>query len=146
MSVIGRVLAIDYGLARVGLALSDPLGIAIEPLQNLERIGDKHLCRDIAALVEAEEVAEVVVGLPTDMGGNDSKQTGLVRSFAERLTRYVRVPVELWDERLTTVAAERLLTEAGMSRKKQKKSIDGAAATLILQGYLASKSFGSYDY
>lgn len=133
----GRVLAIDYGLARVGLAISDPLRITAQPLITLERRGDKHICREIAAMVEEREVRAIVVGLPLDMSGHESKQAQLVRAFIDRLGRHVRVPIEAWDERLTTVAAERILDEASTSRRKKKRAIDQIAAALILEGYLA---------
>ena len=133
----GRVLAIDYGLARVGLAISDPLRITAQPWTTLERRGDKHICREIAAIVEEREVREIVVGLPLDMSGHESKQAELVRAFIDRLGRYVRVPIEAWDERLTTVAAERVLDEARSTRRKKKRAIDQIAAALILEGYLA---------
>lgn len=137
ISVKGRVLAIDYGLARVGLAMSDPLRITAQPLTTLERRGDKHICREIAAIVEADEVKEIVVGLPLNMDGTESKQAGLVRAFIDRLLRYVRVPIELWDERLTTVAAHRALDEAKTNRRKKRESVDQIAAALILEGYLS---------
>lgn len=139
----GRVLAIDYGLARVGLAISDPLRIAAQPLTTLERRGDKHICREIAEIVQERDVREIVVGLPVDMSGRDSQQTQLVQAFIDRLKRHVRIPVETWDERLTTVAAERVLDEASTKRRKKKKAIDQIAAALILEGYLARSRFPS---
>lgn len=147
----GRLLGIDYGEARVGLALSDPLGLTAQPLTTLERRGDKHICRDIEALVGERGVTEVVVGLPLDMSGQRGASAQKVDAFVERLRRYITIPVLLRDERLTTTQAERVMDQArsGRSRRDSRKSregrkkreavVDQVAAVLILQSELDAR-------
>jgi putative holliday junction resolvase len=134
-----RLLGIDYGLERVGFALSDPLGITAQPFETLARTGDKQVCRRVAELVEAYEVGEVVVGLPLDMSGAHGEAAEQVRRFVDRLRNYVRVPVTLWDERLSSTAAERALTEQNVRGKRRRELVDQIAAALILQGVLDSR-------
>lgn len=132
-----RILAVDLGDARIGLALSDPLGLTAQPYATLERVGPR---RDLAALeqrVRAERVAIVVVGLPRLMSGEEGSRARGAREFADRLAR--RIPgirVELWDERLTTVQAERTMISGKVRRARRRRIVDELAAVLILQGFL----------
>lgn len=134
-----RILGLDVGERRIGLAVSDELGLTAHGLPTLERTALK---ADLARLEElvAEYAAEkVVVGLPRNMDGSLGQQGSRVLDFIERLQRRIpKIPVIPWDERLTTKAAERVLLEADMSRSKRKKKVDQIAAVLILQGYLNS--------
>lgn len=136
-----RILGIDPGEKRIGLALSDPTGIFAQPLMVLER-GAK-LRRDlraIAALCREHEVEEIVIGLPLDMSGREGEKALEARAFADRLRETTGLPVVEWDERLSTVAAERALIEGRVRRKRRKQVIDKTAAALILSSYLDSRS------
>ena len=132
----GRVLAVDLGTVRVGLALSDPLRITGQPMGFLPR---RALRDDLAALtdlVKANDVATVVVGHPLLMSGIAGERAQDAQAFAERLRAEGVCSVVLWDERLTTVQAERALLEGNVSRKNRKKVVDAAAAALMLQSWL----------
>jgi len=134
-----RVLGIDFGLKRVGLALSDPSGTIASPLPTLKRrAGKRPPLKAIAELVIEHEVGAVVMGLPLNLAGEDSDWTRTVREVAEALSERTGLPVHLVDERFTSVRAERAIRSLGLPRKKreQKERIDAAAAVLILQGWL----------
>jgi putative Holliday junction resolvase len=133
-----RVLAIDYGTKRIGVALSDELGWTAQPLETLNR---RTLDRDIAhivSLVVTYEVRQVLLGFPLQLDGREGPAIQAMREFQARLEEGVPVPVILWDERLTTKAAEDLLIAADVSRKKRKGVVDRIAASILLQSYLAS--------
>jgi putative Holliday junction resolvase len=136
----GRILALDYGTKRIGVALSDELGWTAQPLETFER---RTLDRDIAhiaALVGAHEVERVVLGLPLQLDGREGSAVQAMRQFAVTLEAGLSVPLVLWDERMTTKAAEDLLIAADVSRKKRKGAIDRVAAALLLQSYLAAQT------
>lgn len=120
------------------MALSDPQGWLASPLLVLERKGGEADLKTIADLARRYEVVRIVVGLPRSMDGSLGEQAKRVQAFIEQLSGQVEVPVEAWDERLSTVAAERLLREAGWRGQSNKTRRDAAAAALILQGYLDS--------
>lgn len=133
-----RILALDYGTKRIGVALSDELGWTAQPLETLER---RTLDRDIAhivRLVGSHEVGRVVLGFPLQLDGREGPAIQAMREFAGRLEEKLPVPLVLWDERLTTKAAEDLLIAADVSRKKRKGAVDRVAAAILLQSYLAS--------
>ncbi len=133
-----RVLALDYGTVRIGVALSDELGWTAQPLETLKR---RTLDRDIAhiaALVATYEVKQVLLGFPLQLDGREGPAIQAMREFQVRLEQGVPVPVILWDERLTTKSAEDLLIAADVSRKKRKGVVDRIAASILLQSYLAS--------
>ena len=135
----GRVLAVDLGTVRVGLALSDPLRITGQPMGRLER---RALRDDLGALIEvvkANDVAVVVVGHPLLMSGAAGERALDAQTFAERLRGAIACPVVLWDERLTTVQAERALLEGNVSRRNRKTVVDAAAAAILLQSWLDSE-------
>ena len=135
-----RILALDYGEKRIGLAISDELGWTAQGLPTLVRQGTK---RDIATLVDLvrdSNVDEVVVGLPYRQDGTLGLSGERVLVFIDRLSGQLSLPVTSWDERLTTKMAERLLIEGGVSREKRKLSRDRVAATLILQSYLDARA------
>ncbi len=131
-----RVLGVDYGRARIGLALSDPTGLFAQGLSVLRRTTDEQAVAEIVELIRQHEVEEVVVGLPKNMNGTVGERAEQCQAFAEQLEQAAGVPVRLFDERLTTVAAERLLISADMRRNRRKQVIDEVAATLLLQSYL----------
>lgn len=138
-----RILGVDYGERRIGLALSDPTAMIASPLPTLaRRKGKRPPVAPIARLLDEHEVEEVVVGLPLTLDGDDSDWTREVREFAAALQERSGRPVSLQDERMTSVRAERAVRSLGMSRVKreQKERIDAAAAVLILQAYLDARS------
>ena len=136
-----RVLGIDFGDKRIGVALSDPLGWTAQGLETIHRQAGltKDLDR-IKYLAEKNEVTKIVVGLPLNMNGDIGPQGEKVLAFAKKLHQHVHLPVETWDERLTTVAASKLLISADVRRSKRRQVIDKMAATIILQGYLDTLS------
>jgi len=135
-----RVLGIDFGDARIGLAASDPSGSIALPLDTLERVGPRQDVERIARRVRELEARVVVVGLPKLLSGAEGRQAALTREFADRLARRLGdVPVELWDERLTTAEAERTMISGGVGRRRRKTRVDPIAAALILQGYLDAR-------
>ena len=134
-----RALGLDLGTKTIGLAVSDELGITAQGLPTLERRGPR---KDLEAL--AERVAEFsidrfVLGLPLNMDGSEGPRAEFTRKFGSSLEEVTKLPVIYWDERLTTVAAHRSLSEIDASRKKRKEVIDQVAAVLILQGWLDSQ-------
>ena len=141
-SLPGRILALDVGRRRIGLAISDALGYTAQGLETLERVNNRKDYDRLAALVREKEVKLFLVGLPLHMSGDESRQAGYVREFADRLQRETDIPVEFWDERLTTVEAHRVLSEGGVTFDKRKKAVDRMAAVLLLENYLMARSSG----
>jgi putative Holliday junction resolvase len=135
----GRILCIDYGEKRIGLALSDELAITAQPLGKIEASRDEDRIKELAKVVTENEVVEVLVGLPLTLKGDVSHAGARVRSFARDLNRQLCLPVVTWDERLSTKQGEQILIEAGMSRKKRKGVVDSVAAAIILQSYLDAR-------
>ena len=134
-----RILALDLGARRIGMAVSDELGWTAHGLATLERVGPKKDIVRLREIVAEQNVRKLVVGLPRNMDGSLGPQARLVLEFIETLKNKLRLEVIPWDERLTTQAAERVLIEADMSRAKRRKKVDQVAAVLILQGYLDSR-------
>jgi len=141
-SSVERTLALDLGDRRIGLALSDALGWTAGPLPSLTRIGWKKDLSALRSLIGEHEVRRIVVGLPIRMDGTEGERARLTHEFIERLRRAVPIPVETWDERLTTVEAERTLIQAEVRREKRRQVVDSMAASLILQGYLDYRNAG----
>lgn len=138
---MARIIGIDFGIKRIGVAMSDPLGITAQPLCVLERASNAINVGQIEDLVRKNEVERIVVGLPLNMDGTDGNLMNEVKSFAAALETKIGVPVEMYDERLTTMQAERMLTEeADMSRDKRKQVRDKVAASFILRSYLERSS------
>ncbi|MFZ5469935.1 MAG: Holliday junction resolvase RuvX [Myxococcota bacterium] len=137
-----RAMGLDVGSKTIGVAVSDPLGITAQAVTTLRR---KNLAADLKALRELaaeREVAQLVVGLPLNMDGSEGDRAVESRKLGEALAASSGLPVNYWDERLTTVAAERVLLEADVSRKKRRQVIDQLAASLILQGWLDARRAG----
>ena len=139
---VARVLALDVGDRRIGLALSDELGYTAQPLWTLHRTSRRADLKAIGRVLRKYAVAEVVVGNPLYMSGDQSPQAAKAQAFAEDLRREFGATVHLWDERLTTTEAHRHLDEAGHTgdRRERKGIIDQVAAVLILEAYLAMKA------
>ena len=138
-----RILGVDYGERRIGLALSDPTAMIASPLPTLaRRKGKRPPVAPLARLIDEHEVEEVVMGLPLTLEGDDSDWTREVRDFAAALQERSGRPVALQDERMTSVRAERAVRSLGMKKEKreQKERVDAAAAVLILQAYLDARS------
>jgi putative Holliday junction resolvase len=132
----GRLLGLDVGDARIGVAVCDALGIVVTPLRAIRRKPEAAALQQIVALVASEVAEGIVVGLPLSLSGAFSDQTRSVAAFVERLHAAVSVPVTTWDERYTTVEAERILREQGVRREQRRDRIDAVAAAVILQDYL----------
>ena len=138
-----RILGIDYGDSRVGVAVSDLLGMTAQPVETITRKEENKLrktCARIEELIVEYEVEEIVLGLPKNMNATEGVRVELTNEFKEKLERRTGLPVTFWDERLTTVAADRTMMEAGIRREKRKDYVDMLAAVFILQGYLDSLS------
>ncbi|MDO8684609.1 MAG: Holliday junction resolvase RuvX [Armatimonadota bacterium] len=136
---MSRTMALDVGDKTIGVAISDPLGITAEPLTVIKRSASvKADLREIEDLIRQYDISRIVVGIPIMLAGEEGVQAGKVREFVERLKRRLRIPVATWDERLTTVEAERALLEADESRAKRRQVIDKVAAAIILRNYMAA--------
>jgi len=138
MPVQARILALDLGKKRIGLAISDPLGITAQGLPNLVRVNKR---TDFAALEEIlreRQVGLVLMGNPINMRGDEGRQSGWVREFAEAIEKRTGLPVKLWDERLTSVEANRVLRSSGISIEKRAAAVDRLSAVILLQSYLDS--------
>ena len=134
-----RILGLDIGSKRIGVAISDELGFTAQGIETLRCKSPEDDAAAIAKLAEKYNVEEIVVGIPYNMDGSEGPQAEKVRAAVERIKQRAKVPMREWDERLSTVAAERVLVEADMSRSKRRKVIDKVAAVIILQGYLDKK-------
>jgi len=138
----GRILGLDVGSRRIGIAVSDPLGITAQGLETLQRRNKRH---DLAALEEVilgYKVREIVVGLPLRMSGAGGTQSEKMQAFADDLRKRFRLPVHLWDERLSSAEANRLLRETELSIEKRARAVDRMAAVLILQGWMENRGRG----
>ena len=134
----GRVLALDLGKRRIGLALSDELGITAQGLETFVRSNIREDLARLAELVSQKNVALILMGNPLHMSGRESRQTEYTREFAARLQAATGLPIEFRDERLTTVEAERVLRQSGISIQKRAKAVDRLAAVILLESYLDS--------
>lgn len=131
-----RILGLDYGSRRIGVAVSDPLGLTAQPLPALPREGDRKDIAAIGRLAAGMEVTAVVVGLPLLLNGDEGPQAARARAFGERLSAELSLPVTLWDERLTTVQSERHLVDSGVRRERRKEIRDSLSAMFLLQSFL----------
>ena len=131
-----RILALDVGKRKIGIAISDALGITAQPLETLIRKNKDADFEQIKKIVGDMNASKIIVGLPLNMNGTAGHQAKETYGFAEELKERLKIQVQLWDERLSTIEANRVLLQADMSRKKRKKLDDKIAAQLILQSYL----------
>jgi putative Holliday junction resolvase len=133
-----RILALDLGKKRIGLAISDPLGITAQGLPNLVRINKRADLAALEQIIAAREVGAILLGNPINMRGSEGRQSGWVREFAAALEKHTGLPIKLWDERLTTVEAGRVLRASGISIEKRAAAVDRLSAVILLQSYLDS--------
>jgi len=137
-----RVLGLDVGDKTIGIAISDGLGLTAQPLTTIRRSNHRTDLETIGSLIAEHEIAEMVVGLPKNMNNSLGPQAEKVLKFIDKLkTSFPDIIFHTWDERLSTVEAERVLLQADLSRKRRKSVIDKLAASIILQGYLDRKNY-----
>ena len=136
----GRILALDVGARRIGLAVSDPLGLTAQGLETLQRKNKRADLEKLEQIIRRYDVRELVVGLPLRMSGAEGIQSERMTAFGEELRRRFGLPVHLWDERLTSAEANRILREAELSIQKRARAVDRMAAVLILQNFLESRA------
>jgi putative holliday junction resolvase len=133
-----RILALDLGKKRIGLAISDPLGITAQGLPNLVRVNKRSDLAVLQQMVEEREVGQILLGNPINMRGTEGRQSVWVHEFAGALQKQTGLPVRLWDERLTSVEAGRVLRSSGISIEKRAAAVDRLSAVILLQSYLDS--------
>jgi putative Holliday junction resolvase len=131
-----RVLALDLGKRRIGLALSDPLGITAQGLPTLQRTNIREDLTALAGLIEERGVGLILLGFPLHMSGREGRQAEYTRDFGDRLAARTGLPIRYWDERLTTVEAQRVLKSSGISIAKRARAVDRLAAQILLESYL----------
>jgi len=135
-----RVLGLDVGSRRIGIAVSDPLGITAQGLETLQRKNKKHDFGHLHRVIRDYQVKEIVVGLPLRMSGAEGTQSEKMRAFADELHKKFKLPVHLWDERLTSAEANRFLRQTDLSIEKRGQAVDRMAAVLILQGWMQQRA------
>ena len=135
-----RIMALDYGTKRVGVALSDELGLIAQPLEFIPAEPKDECLRRLKEIVDSKSVTEIVIGIPRNMNGTYGPAAESARAFADSVKTALSISVKTWDERLTTVQANRALIESGMRREKRRQKVDQTAAAILLQSYLDSRS------
>ena len=143
--VRGRILGLDVGSKRIGVAVSDPLGITAQGLETLQRRNKRLDFEALSQLAKTWGVTEIVVGFPLRMSGEEGVQAEKMQRFAEELRERLSLPVHLWDERLTSAEANRLLRETDMSIQRRGQVVDRMAAVLILQSWMECRRQGTGD-
>lgn len=131
-----RIMGIDYGEKRFGIALSDPVGITAQGLPTIERTSIQEDIKKIINIIQEKEVQEIVLGLPKHLNNTLGDKAKEVLNFIDTLKKHINIPIKTFDERFSTVRANRAMLEGDLSRKKRKERVDMIAAQLILQGYL----------
>ena len=131
---IKRILGIDYGNKRVGISISDELQLTAQPLTLLKRENDKDLITEIKKIISLYEIEKIVIGFPVLLDGTHSKQTKITKKFISLMRKSADLPIEKWEERLSTIEARKILSSA--SKNKRKENIDIVSAQIILQGFL----------
>jgi putative Holliday junction resolvase len=137
--VLGRVMALDVGSRRIGVAVTDPLGITAQGLETIQRQNKRRDYEALRQVIEKYDVREIVVGLPLRLSGAEGTQSDKMRLFADELHAHFGLPVHLWDERWTSTQANRLLRETDLSIKKRGQAVDRMAAILILQSWMEAQ-------
>ncbi len=135
-----RIMGVDYGDARTGIAVSDLLCSLVGSTAVIHSRNTEKTIAQICAMVKEKDVGQIVVGLPKNMDGSEGVRAELCRDFADKLKEATQLPVHLWDERRTTVEAHNILSAHNYHGKKRKDTVDAVAASLILEGYLAYSS------
>lgn len=133
-----RIMALDYGSKRIGVALSDPTGTIASPLEFIPAKPEDRFMDRLRQLIAEHQVRRIVLGMPRNMDGSYGPAAEAVRAFADRLRAAIDLPLVFWDERLTTAMANRFLIEGNMSRRRRKGKVDQTAAAILLQSYLDS--------
>jgi len=137
------VLGLDVGSRTIGIAISDPLGFTAQGLETIRRTNKRTDFEQLARVIHKYEVVQIVVGYPLRLSGAEGTQSGKMQVFAEELRKKFNLPVHLWDERLTSSQANRVLREAEISIKKRGEAVDRMAAVLILQSWMEAQATGS---
>ena len=132
-----KVMSVDYGDARTGIAVSDLLCSIVGSTTVIHSRNPEKTLAEISAIAKEQQVGQIVVGLPRNMDGSEGSRAALCREFADRLAEVTQLPVQLWDERRTTIEAHQILSDHNYHGKKRKNTVDAVAASLILEGYLA---------
>jgi putative holliday junction resolvase len=135
-----RVMGLDVGSKRIGVAVSDPLGITAQGLETIARKNKQLDFEQLAKLLREYQVSEIIVGYPLRLSGAEGTQSGKMQAFADELRRRFAIPVHLWDERLTSSQANRILREAELSITKRGAAVDRLAAVLILQSWMEARN------
>jgi len=143
---MARWLGIDYGEKRVGIAISDPMEVVSTPLETIDNTSRDRCVARIAELVRDREIGGIVVGLPLHMNGTEGERVHRTQAFVLSLKGSVSVPIEWWDERMTTAAVNRMLIQAGTRRERRKEVVDKLAAQQILQAFLEARAGGITPY
>lgn len=138
-----RILALDHGTVRIGIAVSDELGMLAHPLDPLPAEPLPNLLDAIKRLLQEREVSLILVGLPRNMDGSHGPAVQKVEAFVHLLRETIAIPVRTWDERLTTTQAHRMLAESGKREKERRGRVDSSAAAVLLQSYLDAQSSGA---
>ena len=141
----GRVLALDFGKKRIGLAVSDELGLTAQGLDTLHRTRVRDDIEALASLVNQYSVSQVLIGMPLHMSGDESRQSAHTREFAERLQRRTGLTVEYWDERWTSVQAQRMLRDSGVKVDRKDGTVDRISAVILLESYLDSLRYADAE-
>lgn len=135
-----RVMAIDYGDAHTGIAISDAMGMITGFATTIHTRREETLLTELEKIISAHAVTEIVLGLPRNMDGSEGPRAALCRQFGETICAHFDITPTLWDERRTSIDAHRILFQSGKNGKKQKKTVDAVAASLILEGYLSFRT------
>ncbi len=138
MVIVRRVLGVDFGRARIGVAISDELGMLAHPLETVSGARIEVAAKRVAEIAGEKNVSRVILGLPRHMNGELGTAAEEANAFADKLRPLLACPIQMWDERLTTTAANRALRDAGQKTRRTKGIVDQVAAQMILQGYLDS--------
>jgi putative Holliday junction resolvase len=134
---LSRIMSIDYGTVRIGIALSDPLQIIANPFKVIQN-SEEEVFSEINSIIKSEKVGKIILGLPVNLEGKDTKKTIEVRDFFEKLKNRISIPIIFWDESYSSAEAEDILRKMGKSIKESRKVVDKFAASIILKSYLDS--------
>lgn len=143
MPLSGRILALDFGKSRIGLAVSDGLGLTAQGLDTFHRTTIREDLAGLSALIRDREVGLILMGNPIHMSGKEGRQSERAREFGERLSAAAGVPFAMWDERWTTVEAHRVLKESGMSLDKRLRQVDKLSAVILLESFLDARRWAA---
>ena len=138
-----RLMGLDYGSKTIGVAISDELGMTVQPIETIERSGENKLRKSLARIseiVKEKNIQKIVVGLPVNMNGRRGERAARTLEFVKKLKTRVDIPIVMQDERLTTVEADEILSESGVKKEERKRYIDSIAASIILREYMENEN------